>query len=155
MADGEFEEFPDLAASLTLSNFNFGRYPMCNDLSRLATRFLGKTQLLSTLHQLTGKSLLADQANDLGLVSNIYDDIDWYDEIRVFIEERSSFSADAMTGLEANLRFAGPETMQTKIFGRLTAWQNWIFQRPNATGEQGALERYGSGKKAEFNRQRV
>ena len=88
-------------------------------------------------------------------VTFIYDDIDWFDEIRIFLEERASFSPDAMTGMEANLRFAGPETMETRIFGRLTAWQNWIFQRPNAVGEQGALQRYGTGKRGEFDKRRV
>jgi len=88
-------------------------------------------------------------------VTYAYDDIDWEDEIRVFLEERASFSPDAMTGMEANLRFAGPETMETRIFGRLTAWQNWIFQRPNAVGESGALQRYGSGLRAEYDKRRV
>ena len=95
------------------------------------------------------------RAEEQGLVTFAYDDIDWEEEIRIFLEERASFSPDAMTGMEANLRFAGPETMETRIFGRLTAWQNWIFQRPNAVGEDGALQRYGSGQKATFNRQRV
>ena len=91
----------------------------------------------------------------MGLVTFAFDEIDWYDEIRIFLEERAAFSPDAMVGMEANLRFAGPETMETKIFSRLSAWQNWIFQRPNAVGEAGALKRYGSGQKGEFDRERV
>ncbi|NOX74080.1 MAG: benzoyl-CoA-dihydrodiol lyase, partial [Alphaproteobacteria bacterium] len=102
-----------------------------------------------------GTPLEAEQADDLGLVTYAFDDIDWEDEIRVFLEERASFSPDAMTGMEANLRFAGPETMETRIFGRLTAWQNWIFQRPNAVGEKGALQRYGTGMRGEYDRRRV
>ncbi|HHB81099.1 MAG TPA: benzoyl-CoA-dihydrodiol lyase, partial [Aliiroseovarius sp.] len=97
----------------------------------------------------------ADAADDLGLVTLALDDIDWEDEVRVFLEERASFSPDAMTGMEANLRFPGPETMETRIFGRLTAWQNWIFQRPNAVGENGALRRYGTGQRGEYDRRRV
>jgi benzoyl-CoA-dihydrodiol lyase len=102
-----------------------------------------------------GEALAAADAAGLGLVTESLDEIDWEDEVRIFLEERSSFSADALTGLEANLRFAGPETMETKIFGRLTAWQNWIFQRPNAVGQDGALRRYGSGVKGEFDPDRV
>ena len=101
------------------------------------------------------KALDAEGCDALGLVTSAPDHIDWDDEVRIFLEERSSFSADGLTGMEANLRFAGPETMETKIFGRLTAWQNWIFQRPNAAGAEGALKRYGSGVKANFNPERV
>ena len=101
------------------------------------------------------KELDSQMALDMGLVTFSFDDIDWEDEVRIFLEERSSFSPDSMTGLEANLRFAGPETMETKIFGRLTAWQNWIFQRPNAVGEEGALKKYGSGNRSKFNWERV
>ena len=97
----------------------------------------------------------AAAAAELGLVTFIPDDIDWEDEIRIAIEERTSFSADALTAMEANLRFAGPETLETKIFARLSAWQNWVFQRPNATGEEGALKRYGSGQRPNFDRTRV
>jgi benzoyl-CoA-dihydrodiol lyase len=97
----------------------------------------------------------AEAAQDLGLVTFALDDIDWEDEIRVFLEERASFSPDSLTGLEANLRFGGPETMESKIFARLTAWQNWIFQRPNAVGEEGALKRYGTGQKPTFDTRRV
>jgi benzoyl-CoA-dihydrodiol lyase len=155
MAEGEFEDLPGTEATLSLSEHNLGRHAMCNGLSRLQSRFLGEPDRMAELEQVLGQPLLAQDADRLGLVSNIYDDIDWDDEIRIFLEERASFSADAMVGLEANLRFAGPETLETKIFGRLTAWQNWIFQRPNAVGEEGALQRYGSGIKAKFSRQRV
>jgi len=155
MADGEFEGDNRPAAAITLSAANFGLYPMANDLTRLQTRFLGTPEAVQTAQAHTGKALLADQADDLGLVTFAYDDIDWDDEIRVFLEERASFSPDAMTAMEANLRFAGPETMETRIFGRLTAWQNWIFQRPNAVGENGALKRYGTGKRGKFDMKRV
>ena len=101
------------------------------------------------------EALEADQASELGLVTFIFDEVDWEDELRIFLEERASFSPDALTGMEANLRFPGPETMETRIFGRLTAWQNWIFQRPNAVGENGALKRYGTGARGEFDRRRV
>jgi benzoyl-CoA-dihydrodiol lyase len=143
------------AASLTLSNFNFGPYPMSNGLTRLATRFLGEPDSVRKAEAETGKVLDAEAAEELGLVTAAFDSVDWDDEVRIFLEERSSFSADGLTGLEANLRFAGPETMETKIFGRLTAWQNWIFQRPNAAGAEGALKRYGTGVKASFNPERV
>jgi benzoyl-CoA-dihydrodiol lyase len=142
-------------AVLTLSRLNFGRYPMSNGLTRLATRFLGEPQSVEAAKTELGKSLPAEDCESLGLVTSALDHIDWDDEVRIFLEERGSYSADGLTGMEANLRFAGPETMETKIFGRLTAWQNWIFQRPNAAGEQGALKRYGSGVKANFNPERV
>ncbi len=155
MALGAFEGDNRPEAALTLSAVNFGRHPMSNGLSRLQTRFLGEPDSVNTAHARIGEPLKADAAEELGLVTAAYDDIDWQDEIRMFLEERASFSPDAMTGMEANLRFAGPETMETKIFGRLTAWQNWIFQRPNAVGPEGALRRYGSGRKADFNMERV
>jgi benzoyl-CoA-dihydrodiol lyase len=142
-------------ASLTLSEANFGDYPMSNDLSRLACRFLGDEAAVDRLHAEIGNALDAEAAAELGLVTVALDDIDWEDEIRVFLEERASFSPDGLTGLEANLRFGGPETLETKIFARLTAWQNWIFQRPNAVGEEGALKRYGTGQKAAFDTKRV
>jgi benzoyl-CoA-dihydrodiol lyase len=142
-------------AAITLGQANFGSYPMGNGLTRLQTRFLGEPDTLKTARSSIGKPLDAEAANDLGLVTFAYEDFDWDDELRVMMEERASFSPDALTGMEANLRFAGPETMETKIFGRLTAWQNWIFQRPNAIGEQGALKLYGSGVKPTFNRDRV
>jgi benzoyl-CoA-dihydrodiol lyase len=142
-------------ATLTLSALNFGAYPMGNGLSRLATRFLGEPQSLETAKAEAAKALEAEDCESLGLVTSTLDHIDWADEVRIFLEERSSFSADGLTGMEANLRFAGPETMETKIFGRLTAWQNWIFQRPNAAGAEGALKRYGTGVKAKFSPERV
>jgi benzoyl-CoA-dihydrodiol lyase len=155
MALDAFEGDNRPQACLSLSSANFGRHPMSNGLSRLQTRFLGEPQSVDNAKARIGEALLAEDAQALGLVTAALDDIDWEDEVRIFLEERSSFSADAMTALEANLRFAGPETMETKIFGRLTAWQNWIFQRPNAVGDEGALKRYGSGRKATFNNERV
>ncbi|MGD9806257.1 MAG: 2,3-epoxybenzoyl-CoA dihydrolase [Hyphomicrobiaceae bacterium] len=142
-------------AAIVLSVLNFGRYPMSNGLSRLEARFLGEPESVEAAKARIGKHLSADDAADLGLVTESLDEVDWDDEVRIFLEERSSFSADALTGLEANLRFAGPETMETKIFGRLTAWQNWIFQRANAVGPGGALKRYGSGVKGAFDPDRV
>jgi benzoyl-CoA-dihydrodiol lyase len=143
------------AASLSLSPLNFGKLPMGNDLTRLATRFLGEPASLDNARARIGQPLDADTADALGLITAAYDDIDWDDEVRLLLEERASFSADALTGLEANLRFAGPETMETRIFGRLTAWQNWIFQRPNAVGDNGSLKRYGSGERPTFDPARV
>lgn len=142
-------------AAITLGKANFGPYPMGNGLTRLQTRFLDDDKSLKAAEAKIGEPLEAEDALDLGLVTFAYEDFDWDDELRVMTEERASFSPDALTGLEANLRFAGPETMETKIFGRLTAWQNWIFQRPNAIGEQGALKLYGSGVKPTFNKERV
>jgi len=143
------------AAAITLGQANFGFYLMGNGLTRLQTRFLGEPQTLDTLKGRIGEAIEGEEAAELGLVTNAYEDFDWDDELRILLEERASFSPDAMTGMEANLRFAGPETMETKIFGRLTAWQNWIFQRPNAIGEQGALKLYGSGVSPTFNKERV
>lgn len=142
-------------ATLTLSNANFGAYTMSNGITRLATRFLDDAQTLDAAKARIGDALEGEDAEELGLVTFALDDIDWSDEIRQFLEERASFSADSLTGLEANLRFGGPETMETKIFARLTAWQNWIFQRPNAVGDEGALARYGTGQKAAFDTKRV
>jgi benzoyl-CoA-dihydrodiol lyase len=142
-------------ATLALAQVNFGAFPMCNGLSRLASRFLADPADVDKAKAAIGKMLDAEAAQDLGLVTFALDDIDWDDEIRVFLEERASFSADGLTGLEANLRFGGPETMESKIFARLTAWQNWIFQRPNAVGEEGALKRYGTGQKPTFDTRRV
>ena len=155
MMDGEFEEDDRPDACLMLSPANFGLLPMGNDLTRLQARFWGEPESVGRAEQTIGTLLLASEAADLGLITFAYDDLDWEDEIRIFMEERASFSPDAMTGMEANLRFAGPETMETRIFGRLTAWQNWIFQRPNAAGEAGALRRYGTGVRGEFDRRRV
>jgi len=142
-------------ATLLLSPLNFGRYPMSNGITRLETRFLGEPESVTKAQATIGNPVDATDADMLGLVTESFDDVDWEDEVRIFLEERASFSADGLTGLEANLRFAGPETMETKIFGRLTAWQNWIFQRPNAVGAEGALRRYGTGVKAQLNRERV
>jgi benzoyl-CoA-dihydrodiol lyase len=143
-------------ATVTLTDGNFGSYPMGNDLTRLQTRFLGTPEHIETLKEdILGAPQEADDAEEHGLITYAYDDIDWEDEVRLFMEERASFSPDAMTGMEANLRFAGPETMETRIFGRLTAWQNWIFQRPNAVGEDGALQRYGTGVRGKYNMERV
>ncbi|HJW77261.1 MAG TPA: benzoyl-CoA-dihydrodiol lyase, partial [Beijerinckiaceae bacterium] len=154
MAIGEFSGDNRPPAMLTLHAVNFARYPMSNGLSRLATRFLGEPASLDAAKAAAGKALDAEEADQLGLVTFAMDDIDW-DDVRVFLEERASFSPDGLTGMEANLRFAGPETMETKIFARLTAWQNWIFQRPNAVGPEGALRRYGTGQKAAFDMGRV
>jgi benzoyl-CoA-dihydrodiol lyase len=142
-------------AAIALGAVNFGAFSMCNGLSRLATRFLGEPAQLEKARGEIGVPLDAETARARGLVTFTLDELDWEDEIRVFLEERASFSPDSLTGLEANLRFAGPETMETKIFGRLTAWQNWIFQRPNAVGETGALGRYGTGLKPQFDTKRV
>ena len=155
MMEGDFDGDNRPIATITLTPGNFGRYPMSNDLTRLQTRFLGEPERVDAAHEQMGEALEAFDANELGLVTFAYDDVDWEDEIRIFMEERASFSPDAMTGLEANLRFAGPETMETRIFGRLTAWQNWIFNRPNAVGETGALQRYGTGVRGSFDMQRV
>ncbi|MDT7657129.1 MAG: benzoyl-CoA-dihydrodiol lyase, partial [Pseudonocardiales bacterium] len=142
-------------AQLVLSESNFGAFPMSNGLSRLGSRFYGDDDFLAKLRQETGRRLLATEALELGLVTDSPDDIDWEDEIRIMLEERRSLSPDALTGMEANHRFVGPETMESRIFSRLTAWQNWIFVRPNASGPEGALRRYGTGRRAEFDRKRV
>ncbi len=140
---------------LRLSTLNFGALPMANGLARLETRFLGEPDRYTEARERAGEDLDAEAASEAGLVTAMMDEIDWEDEIRIAIEERASFSADSLTGLEANLRFAGPETMETKIFGRLSAWQNWIFQRPNAVGADGALKRYGTGLRPAFDPERV
>ncbi len=155
MVDGALSGNAGPAATIQLSPMNFGAYPMSNGLTRLATRFLGEPETVTRARATIGTALDAKAAAELGLVTFTYDDTDWLDEIRIMLEERASFSPDALTGMEANLRFAGPETMETKIFGRLTAWQNWIFQRPNAAGDDGALKRYGSGIQPTFDRKRV
>ncbi|HEV8261272.1 MAG TPA: 2,3-epoxybenzoyl-CoA dihydrolase [Burkholderiales bacterium] len=145
---------PD-APRMVLSKMNFGAYPMVNHLTRLATRFCGDEETVATLRARTGDRLDAEAARELGLVTFAPDDIDWDEEVRIAIEERASLSPDALTGMEANLRFAGAETMETRIFGRLSAWQNWIFNRPNAVGEHGALKVFGTGRKAKFDWKRV
>ena len=140
---------------LTLSALNFGPYPMSHGLTRLQSRFQADPADHAAVQSKIGEAFDAEAAETLGLVTFALDDIDWDDEVRVFLEERASFSPDSLTGMEANLRFVGPETMESKIFARLTAWQNWIFQRPNAVGEVGALRRYGSGQKPQFDMTRV
>jgi len=140
---------------ISVSEANFGLYPMITNQSRLERRFYNEAPALDAVRANLGKALDADAALGLGLVTANPDDIDWTDEVRIAVEERVSMSPDAMTGLEANLRFNGPENMLTRIFGRLTAWQNWIFQRPNAVGEKGALKVYGKGDKAVFDWNRV
>jgi len=142
-------------AAIALADVNFGAYPMSTGLSRLECRFLADPADVDVAKAERGTMLDAETAQKLGLITFALDDIDWDDEVRVFLEERASFSPDGLTGLEANLRFAGPETMESKIFARLTAWQNWIFQRPNAIGEEGALKRYGTGQKPVFDTRRV
>jgi benzoyl-CoA-dihydrodiol lyase len=142
-------------AMTALSELNFGAYPMSNGLTRLASRFLANPALVEVAKTEVGRMLDAETAEQMGLVTFARDDIDWEGEVRVFLEERASFSPDGLTGLEANLRFGGPETMESKIFARLTAWQNWIFQRPNAVGEEGALKRYGTGQRPVFDTKRV
>ncbi len=151
----DLPDSPDAAPTLQLSLANFGWFPAVNGLSRLQTRFYEDTSVMAQLQALGDSPLRADQALALGLITLSPDDIDWDDEIRIMLEERASMSPDAMTGLEASLRFPGKETMQTRIFGRLSAWQNWIFIRPNAVGEEGALKLFGTGRKAKFDWKRV
>src|SRR5687767_5342625 len=157
MLDGTFDDAEDdlPPAEVVLTDANDGWYLMSNGLTRLQSRFYGRDEQLEAVRSALGKHLVADEASKLGLVTFTPDDIDWEDEIRLTLEERASFSPDALTGLEANYRFVGPETMETKIFGRLTAWQNWIFQRPNASGPDGALRRYGTGSRPAYDRKRV
>ena len=143
------------SAEIALTSMNFGRLEMDNGLTRLATRFLGCPDHARSMRSLIGTSIDAGAASDLGLVTFVFDELDWEDELRLAVEERASFSSDALTGMEANLRFAGPETCATKIFGRLSAWQNWVFQRPNASGPAGALQRYGSGSGPTFDTTRT
>ena len=143
------------APAIVLSEQNFGALPMVSGVSRIANRFCGESKSVDAARAAIGKHLDAAAAADLGLVTYAPDDIDWDEEVRIAIEERSSLSPDALTGMEANLRFTGPETMETRIFGRLTAWQNWIFIRPNAVGEHGALKVFGTGSKPKFNWERV
>ncbi len=156
MLEGCFEGRDDEPpATLVLSRANFGRYRTINGLTRLQIRFLGEPDALQGLETLVGQPLDAPSAAQRGLVTAALDNIDWQDEMRLLTEERAGFSPDALTGMEANLRFPGPETMESKIFARLTAWQNWIFQRPNAVGPSGALTLYGSGRRPEFDKVRV
>jgi len=165
MLDGLFADGgPDRAAAaagratpavIRLDEFNAGLLPMSNGLSRLAVRFLRNDPELAAALAAAGRDLTAAEAAGLGLVTEIPDGLDWADEVRLVTEERASFSPDALTGMEANFRFAGPETSETKIFGRLSAWQNWVFQRPNAAGPAGALSRYGTGQRADYDLRRV
>ena len=138
-----------------VTNSNLGMYPMGNALSRLESRFFGRTSELDAARAAMGAPIDAAAASELGLVTFAPDAIDWDDEVRIALEQRAAFSPDALTAMEANMRFVGPETMETKIFGRLTAWQNWVFSRPNAIGPAGALRRYGSGQRASLDRERV
>ncbi|MBN9537305.1 MAG: benzoyl-CoA-dihydrodiol lyase [Reyranella sp.] len=155
MLDGVFEGSNLPAATVRLTAMNFGPYPMGNGLTRLATRFLAEPPHVDELKEEIGEALDAETADELGLVTFTPDDIDWEDEVRLAVEERAGFSPDGLIGMEANLRFPGPETMETKIFARLSAWQNWIFQRPNATGPEGALKLYGTGKQSKYDRKRA
>ncbi|MES2191150.1 MAG: 2,3-epoxybenzoyl-CoA dihydrolase [Pseudomonadota bacterium] len=151
----DLPDSPDAAPALQLTAANFGWYPAVNSLTRLQTRFCEDEATITQLQNLGDSPLRADQALALGLVTLTPDDIDWDDEIRIMLEERASLSPDAMTGMEASLRFPGKETMETRVFGRLSAWQNWIFIRPNAVGEDGALKLFGTGKKAKFDWKRI
>ena len=155
MLDGTFEGSNQPPATVRLTGMNFGPLTMPNGLTRLAHRFLHDPALVAEAEGRVGEEIDAEGAEELGLVTFVPDDIDWEDEVRIAVEERASFSPDALTGMEASLRFAGPETLETKIFGRLSAWQNWIFQRPNAVGDEGALKVYGTGRKAGYGRERV
>ena len=155
MLDGQFEDDDRSEAAVMLTESNFGLLPMSNGLTRLETRFLGEPDSVAAARNYIDRKLDAVLAAELGLVTFTPDDIDWEDEIRMLLEERASFSPDALVGMEANLRFAGPETLETKIFGRLSAWQNWIFQRPNAVSDTGALRRYGTGLRPEYDKDRV
>jgi benzoyl-CoA-dihydrodiol lyase len=153
MLDGTTDDKP--APTVRLTAVNFGAYPMINGLSRLASRFLAEPGRVDDLKGRVGQDLDAAAAAEAGLVTFTPDDIDWEDEVRQALEARAAFSPDALTGMEASLRFGGPETLETKIFGRLSAWQNWIFQRPNAVGPKGALQVYGTGERSDFDRRRV
>jgi benzoyl-CoA-dihydrodiol lyase len=155
MLDGTLPDVDLPAPILEVTTANAGPFPMANGLTRLQSRFYGDPDGLDAVAAQFGKELDASAARELGLVTFAPDDIDWDDEVRVTLEERASFSPDALTGMEANYRFVGPETLETKIFARLSAWQNWIFQRPNATGPDGALRRYGTGARPAFDRTRA
>ena len=140
---------------IAVDEMNFGLLPAVNDRGRLETRFSGNARSMAGALEAKGKLLGPEEALELGLITVAPDDLDWEDEIRVAIEERASLSPDALTGMEASLRFPGDETMETKVFGRLSAWQNWVFIRPNSTGEHGALKLFGTGSKARFSWERV
>ena len=149
------QALPENAPSLQVSTLNFGHYPMVNGKGRIAHRFYDDADPIAAVRRTLGAAIAPEDAQKLGLVTEAPDDIDWEDEIRIALEERAALSPDALTGLEANLRFGITETMETRVFGRLSAWQNWIFIRPNAVGEKGALKVYGKGEKAAFDFQRV
>ncbi len=155
MLDGARPEDSRPPATVRLTAMNFGAYPMPNGLARLASRHFSDAGRIEKLRARVGEDLDAKAAAEAGLVTFTPDEIDWDDEVRIALEERAAFSPDALTGLEASLRFGGPETLESKIFGRLSAWQNWIFQRPNAVGPKGALVVYGTGERSEFDRRRV
>jgi benzoyl-CoA-dihydrodiol lyase len=157
MLDGVYEDIDPAAepAAIVLTGSNDGAYPMGNGLTRLQSRFWGHDELLRAALALAGQPLDARACDAAGLVTVALDDLDFGDELRIACEERASHSPDALTGMEANHRFVGPETMETKIFGRLTAWQNWIFIRPNASGPDGALRRFGTGQRGDYDYQRV
>jgi benzoyl-CoA-dihydrodiol lyase len=155
MLDGERQGDARPPAMVRLTAMNFGPYPTVNGLTRLASRFLDEPGRVDDLKGRIGEDLDAAAAVLAGLVTFTPDDIDWEDEVRIAIEERAAFSPDALTGMEASLRFGGPETLESKIFARLSAWQNWIFQRPNATGAEGALKLYGTGKQSKYDRKRA
>ena len=157
MLEGVFEDVdPDAEpASIVLTGSNDGPYPMGNGLTRLASRFWGNDDALEAARATFGEPLTATPADEVGLVTMALDDLDFEDELRIACEERASLSPDALSGMEANHRFVGPESMETKIFGRLTAWQNWIFNRPNASGPEGALRRFGTGQRGSYDYRRV
>ena len=155
MLEGAREGDPRPAATVRFSGMNFGAYPMVNGLTRLESRFLDERGRVDDLKGRIGLDMPAAIAAEAGLVTFTPDDIDWDDEVRVALEERVAFSPDGLTGMEASLRFGGPETLESKIFGRLSAWQNWIFQRPNAVGAKGALSVYGTGERSDFDRRRA
>jgi benzoyl-CoA-dihydrodiol lyase len=155
MLDGQMDGDNRPPPVVRLTGMNFGPYPMANGLTRLETRFLGAPGAADALREQLGEDIDGVSADGLGLVTFAPDDIDWDDEVRIALEERASFSPDVLTGMEANLRFPGPETMETRIFARLSAWQNWIFQRPNAVGDEGALQLYGTGGRAKFDKHRI
>jgi benzoyl-CoA-dihydrodiol lyase len=155
MLRGRRDGDESMPANISLTETNFGAMPMCNGLTRLESRFQGEPERVEQLRARIGEQLDASQADEKGLVTFAPDDLDWDDELRLAIEERAAFSSDALTGMEASLRFGGPETLESKIFARLSAWQNWIFQRPNAVGEKGALKVYGTGARPEFDPRRV
>ena len=157
MLDGSWEDLdePPAPATIRLTGANDGWFPMSNGLTRLETRFWGRDDALATARDTIGRDLDAGAASAAEVVTFTPDDLDWHDELRIMLEERNSFSPDALTGMEANYRFVGPETVETKIFSRLSAWQNWIFQRPNAVGESGALQRFGTGTRPDYDPNRV